>query len=51
MEYINSLGLTGKTWWRFYRDYLTGLACCMDPATVEYKNLIKRALWIDENRC
>lgn len=39
-----------KTWWRFYREYLTGLACCMEPGTVEYKNLFKRAAWINENR-
>lgn len=50
IEIINSLGLTGKTWWRFYRSYLIGLACCMEPGTVEYKNLLKRAAWIENNK-
>lgn len=50
MDYINSLNLTGKTWWRFYRNYLTGLACCMEKSTVEYKNIMRRAAWINDNR-
>ena len=50
MGKINALGLTGKTWWRFYRNYLEGLACCMERGTIEYNNLLRRARWIDENR-
>ena len=50
IEIIDSLGLTGKTWWRFYRNYLTGLACCMEPGTIEYNNIVCRADWIANNR-
>lgn len=39
-----------KTWWRFYRNYLTGLLCCMEPGTIEYNNIVCRADWIANNR-
>lgn len=39
-----------KADWRAYRNYLMGLACCVDVNTIEYKNLYRRIRWIWDNR-
>ena len=39
-----------KTAWRLYADYLRGLSCEFDGATVEWKNIMRRVRWINENR-
>ena len=39
-----------KTEWRALRNHLECLACVMDMRTIEYKNLIRRIVWINRNR-
>ena len=43
-----------KNWtardWRFYRNYLIGLSCVMERGTIEWRNVIRRADWVDSNR-
>lgn len=36
--------------WRALRNHLMCLACCMDIATIEYKNVCRRIDWIYQNR-
>ena len=39
-----------KTEWRWYRNYLQGLSCTMEIGTIEWRNVLRRADWIDRNR-
>ena len=43
-----------KNWsttdWRWYRNYLQMLSCTMEIGTTEWRNVLRRADWIDRNR-
>ena len=39
-----------RTEWRFYRDRLSWIAATIDGATIEWKNIMRRVKWINENR-
>lgn len=39
-----------KTEWRHYRNYLECISCTMEIGTIEHRNILRRAAWIDNNR-
>lgn len=39
-----------KAHWRHLRNYLQFLAAMLDKCTPEYKNLVNRITWIENNK-
>lgn len=39
-----------QAYWRHLRNYLQFLACTMEKHTIEYKKLVNRITWIENNK-